>query len=78
MKSIYDPRYVAIIKHLRRVRQARHITQQELVKKLGRPMSYMTKVETLERRLDLVELYDLLKAMDVDIREFLEEIGWLR
>lgn len=78
MKSIHDPRYAEIITHLRRIRKQRKITQQELVEKLGRPMSYLTKIETLERRLDLVELYDLLAAMGVGIDEFLEEIGWVK
>lgn len=77
MKSIHDPRYVALINKLRDVRKERKITQQELIAKLGKPMSYLAKVENFERRLDLVELCDLLKAMDVKMSDFLNDVEWI-
>lgn len=77
MKSIHDPRYIVLINRLRDIRKDKKITQQELIAKLNRPMSYLAKVENLERRLDLVELYDLLTAMDVKVGDFLEEVEWI-
>ena len=77
MKSIHDPRYVALINRLRDVRKERNFTQQELIAKLDRPMSYLAKVENFERRLDLVELYDLLQAMDVKMGDFLKDVEWI-
>lgn len=44
---------------LRRLRQARTdagLTQVEVAKRLGRSQSFVTKAETGERRLDVVEL----------------------
>ncbi len=47
-----------------RLRQARldtGLTQAQVAKKLGRPQSYMSKIETDERRVDFVELRTLAK-----------------
>lgn len=77
MKSIHDPRYTALINKLRDVRKERNLTQQDLIAKLGKPMSYLAKVENFERRLDLIELQDLLNAMDVKLSDFLKDIDWV-
>jgi transcriptional regulator with XRE-family HTH domain len=77
MKSIHDPRYIAMINKLRDVRKDKKILQQDIIQKLGKPMSYLAKIENFERRLDLVELYDLLEAMDVKMGDFLKDVEWI-
>jgi transcriptional regulator with XRE-family HTH domain len=77
MKSIHDPRYIALINKLRGIRKDKKIPQQDIIQKLGKPMSYLAKVENFERRLDLVELCDLLKAMDVKMSDFLKDVEWI-
>jgi transcriptional regulator with XRE-family HTH domain len=67
VKSIHDPRYVELIGRLRRARQGRGVQQSELAARLGRPQSYVSKIETGERRLDLVELLDICRALDVPL-----------
>lgn len=42
------------------------ISQSELGNRLGKPQSYVSKVETLERRLDIVEFVLWMKALDVN------------
>lgn len=50
------------------------MTQVELARRLGKPQSYVSKVEILERRLDVIELMDWLAAIDKDLIKFLNEI----
>ncbi|WP_139143362.1 helix-turn-helix transcriptional regulator [Janthinobacterium sp. HH104] len=49
MKSIHDPRYCTFIEHLVAARVRQKITQTQLSKFLGKPQSYVAKVENLDR-----------------------------
>ena len=42
------------------------LTQQAVADKLGRPQSFVAKVEGRERRLDVLEFLQLAEAVDVD------------
>ena len=68
MRSIHDPRYQDLIKKLIELRESKKLTQIELARLLNKPQSYVSKVEILERRLDVIELMDWLKVLDTDIR----------
>lgn len=48
---------------LRDQRQARNITQTELAKRLGVPQSFVAKYELGDRRLDAVELVQVVEAI---------------
>ena len=39
------------------------LTQRELAKRLGKPHSYVSKIEVSERRIDVMELIHYLRAM---------------
>lgn len=67
MKSIHDPRYVEMLGRLRRVREAQGLGQRELAARLGRPQSFISKIETGDRRLDLVEVLDICRALGVQL-----------
>ena len=67
MRSIHDPRYQDLIKRLIELRESKNVTQVELARFLNKPQSYVSKVEILERRLDVIELLDWLKVLDTDI-----------
>ncbi|MDZ4791849.1 MAG: helix-turn-helix transcriptional regulator [Hyphomicrobiales bacterium] len=41
------------------------MTQEQLAKRLGKPQSFVAKTEGGERRLDVVEFIDLVKAMKI-------------
>ncbi|WP_373240603.1 helix-turn-helix domain-containing protein [Kluyvera ascorbata] len=66
MTSVYSIEYQMVIKALREVRVAGHITQEELGKALGRPQSFIAKVENGERRLDIVEFVHLCRLVGID------------
>jgi transcriptional regulator with XRE-family HTH domain len=67
LKSIHDPRYVEMLGRLRRAREERGIGQQELAARLGRPQSYISKIETGDRRVDLVEILDICRSLGVQL-----------
>lgn len=66
---IYDPRYQNLIKKLIELRESKNVTQVELAQHLGKPQSYVSKVEILERRLDVIELMDWLTALSIGFEE---------
>mgnify|MGYP000181411592 CR=1 FL=1 len=70
MRSIHDPRYQDLIKKLIELRESKNVTQVELARRLNKPQSYVSKVEILERRIDVIELIDWLKVLDVTIFDF--------
>lgn len=67
MRSIHDPRYQDLIQKLIELRESKNVTQVELAQRLGKPQSYVSKVETLERRLDIIELMDWLDILEESI-----------
>ncbi|MFP8818428.1 helix-turn-helix domain-containing protein [Acinetobacter johnsonii] len=75
MRSIHDPRYQDLIKKLITLRESKDVTQVELALRLGKPQSYVSKVEILERRLDVIELIDWLNALDTELAFFINQIS---
>lgn len=76
MKSIHDPRYILFIELLTQTREAAQITQTELASRLKKPQSFVAKVENLDRRIDIVELGDWLRALGVVPQEFVARLRW--
>ena len=71
MQSIYSPDYKAFLARLRQRRLAKRLTQVQVAKALGKPQSFVSKVETGERRLDPLELKAMAKLYDVSIDRLL-------
>lgn len=71
MSSIHDPRYRKLIQKLIALRELKKITQVQVASSLKKPQSYVAKVENFDRRMDIIELYDWLKALDADFNTFL-------
>lgn len=67
--SIYSERYQRFRVLLREIRKEKELTQVELAEALGQLQSYVSKYESGERRLDVVEFMDLCDALKVDPRE---------
>lgn len=74
MRSIHDPRYQDLIMKLIELRESKNVTQVELARRLEKPQSYVSKVEILERRLDVIELCDWLNSIDVKITDFINQL----
>ena len=55
-KSVYSKDYKEIIERLKIARIEAGPAQQEVADKLGKPQSYISKIESGERRLDVAEI----------------------
>ncbi len=71
MGDVYRSEYQILLVHLRQARKAAHLTQAEVAARLGRTQGYVNKIETGERRMDVVQLRDFCAAIGVDFVEFI-------
>lgn len=55
-KSIFSKEYKKVVERLQKARQEKGLKQIEVAKKLGKPQSYISKIERGERRIDIAEL----------------------
>jgi transcriptional regulator with XRE-family HTH domain len=67
---IHAPEYIEFVTRLRNARKRRGLTQNDLAVLLRKPQSFVSKVETCERRLDVIEAAEwcvLLRINLVDV-----------
>lgn len=72
--SLRTKEYDLLRSLLRELREAAGIGQEALSKKLGRPITYIGKVELGTRRVDLIELMEICAALDQDPSKFVAEL----
>jgi transcriptional regulator with XRE-family HTH domain len=65
-KSIHTSEYALVLAELRSARESAELSQRALAVRLKVPHSWISKVETGERRVDLVEFCRFLSACGVD------------
>jgi len=73
-KSISTPEQRKLQELLRQVRLGAGLRQQDLAKKLAQPQSFVSKYESGERRLDLLEIRQICQALGISLREFVERL----
>ncbi|MGW8705668.1 helix-turn-helix domain-containing protein [Brevundimonas sp. NPDC055814] len=71
--SIFTQRHQEFIAFIASVRKAAEITQVELAERLGKPQSFVSKVERGERRLDVIEFCQVAEALGHDPGKLLQE-----
>ncbi|WP_447722683.1 helix-turn-helix domain-containing protein [Edwardsiella tarda] len=74
MSSIYSYEYRLIIKMLKVRRIELKITQAQLAQVLGKPQSFVSKIESGERRLDIIEFVHIARQLSLDLNAVLEKI----
>ena len=74
MRSIHDPRYQILIQNLIQLRESKEMTQVELARLLNKPQSYVSKIEILERRIDVIELIDWVNCLGENLNKILDRI----
>ena len=57
---------------LRQVRLDTRLTQLQLAEKIGNTQSYVSKYESGEQRLDLIELEAVCQAVDISLTDFVK------
>ena len=66
-KSLYSREHARLVGLLRELREAAGLTQVELARSLRRPQSFISKYESGQRRLDLVELRVIAEALGTNL-----------
>jgi transcriptional regulator with XRE-family HTH domain len=70
--SMFSGAYEALVSSVVDLRKRAKLTQRQLAASLGREQNYVGRIETRQRRIDLVELAQICLACGVDPEE---EIG---
>lgn len=70
MSSPWSEQTILLRAALRQLRLDAGVTQSELAKRLGKPQSYISKAESGDRTLDLLEIRDFCIASGKDFAEF--------
>ena len=71
-KSVYTKDYKEIIERLKTARIEAGLAQQEVADKLGKPQSYISRIESGERRLDVAEMKKFASIYKKDTNYFLK------
>jgi transcriptional regulator with XRE-family HTH domain len=76
MKSVYRPEYKLMIETLRAVREGKGVTQTELSSRMGEnyDQTIISKIESFERRMDLIELWDYASALGIPFLKLVKRI----
>ena len=73
-KSLFSKEYDCFLRLLREAREKAGLTQAEAAKRLKRPQSFVSKCESGERRVDVVEFIAFCKAYGADVNKLLGEL----
>lgn len=73
MRVAHDPRYLEFVARLRQARKSRQLTQAQLAALLAKPQAYVSKIETCERRIDLIEAAEWCVHLHVQLDNLLPE-----
>jgi transcriptional regulator with XRE-family HTH domain len=65
-KGFQDPRYKALVGRLIDARKASGVSQEAFAAKINRHQQFVSRYETGERRLDVVEFVDISRALQCD------------
>ena len=70
-KSIYTAEYARFVEKLRKARHQAGLTQVQVAKKLDRPQSHMSNIESGQQRVDVIELKWFARTYGKPVRYFL-------
>jgi transcriptional regulator with XRE-family HTH domain len=73
-KAVRTPKYLELRNLLVQTRKRAGLSQMALAERLHRPQSYVSKFERGERRLDVLEFFEVMDALGADGFKFLKKI----
>ncbi len=73
-KNLYTDRQAVLLGLLRSVRKEAKLRQEDVAEILERPQSFVSKYESGERRLDVLELLDVCESLGMSLTEFAKEL----
>lgn len=72
---VRSPAYATVIRQLVAARTASGMTQRAVAEALGKPPSYVAKIEVGERRIDLIEFIAYARAIGADEVEMMRAVA---
>jgi transcriptional regulator with XRE-family HTH domain len=69
-KSIHVKEYHIVVSLLRELREKKGLTQKDLAESIGSDQTFVSKIEIGERRIDVIELRLICKALGLGIVDF--------
>ena len=72
-KSLKTPEHLALLKTIYSLRVGSGLRQSDLAKLIDEPQSFISKIEQGERRLDIIELRVIVKALGTTLQDFIIE-----
>lgn len=73
-KTIHSHLYHQVIGRLRSKREMGGVTQAQLADLLNVNQAFISKVETCERRLDIIELHQICQVLNISFVDFIAEV----
>ena len=73
-KNLYTQRQRILLDLLRKTREEAGLRQDDVAERLGRPQSFVSKYESGERRLDILELYDVCEVLGTTLSIFVRTL----
>ena len=73
-KSIHSHLYHQIIGRLRSKRESKNVTQVQLAEMLGVKQTFISKIETCDRLLDLIEVRLICQVLTISFVDFVAEV----
>lgn len=72
VKSIHTKEYAYFVERLRKARLEAGLTQAQVAKRIGRPQSHISNVESGQQRVDVVELQRFAKIYNKNVNYFIK------
>jgi transcriptional regulator with XRE-family HTH domain len=74
-KSRHSKQYERLLSILREARKEAGLTQTQVAAKFGSHASFVSKIESGERRIDVIELAEFCRVYGIPLTTFLGRIG---
>jgi transcriptional regulator with XRE-family HTH domain len=73
LKTIFSPPQERLQELLRQTRMNAGLTQEDVAQRLKQPQSFVSKYESGERRLDVIELRQICGILGISLAKFVEK-----
>jgi transcriptional regulator with XRE-family HTH domain len=73
-KSVFTEQYSELLRLLLAAREAANLTQRDVAARLEKPQSFVSKYELGQRRIDVIEFFDIARALEIDPFELLHRL----